>query len=290
MQPVFRFAPSPNGELHLGHALSALLNHQAAQAMGGRFLVRIEDVDGTRARADHVAGILEDLCWLGLSFEPEIRYQSAHLADYEAALRKLDELGLVYTSFASRKEIQAEIGRHAGWPRDPDGAPLFPPFERALPGEEVETRLARGDLHARRLNMDRALALVPEVSGPGLFWQESADPGFGALRAVRAEPQVWGDILLSRKDAPASYTLAVVVDDAAQGVSHVVRGQDLFHASATQRLLQQLLGLPVPLYHHHRLIVDGAGRKLSKSLKSTSLKALRAEGMTAEAVRQMVAT
>jgi glutamyl-Q tRNA(Asp) synthetase len=287
-EPVFRFAPSPNGDLHLGHALSAILNHDMARAAGGRFLVRIEDVDGARARPEFVDRILADLDWLGLAYERPVRRQSEHLSDYRAALDRLAAAGLVYPSFASRAAVAAEIarleretGRPA--PRDPDGAPLFPGLDRDLPPDEAARRIAAGEPHALRLRMELAAARA----GP-LAWEETgAGPG-GETGRVAADPRAWGDVVLSRKDAPASYHLAVVVDDAAQGVTDVVRGRDLFHATSVHRLLQALLGLPVPRWHHHRLVLDEAGRKLSKSAKSTSLRALRTAGATADDVRRMV--
>lgn len=281
-KPVFRFAPSPNGPLHLGHALSAMLNHDLARAAGGRFLVRIEDIDGERARADHVAGIFADLDWLGLAYERPIRFQSAHVADYRAAIGRLQAMGLVYPSFATRAAIQAAIERReqAGGrphPRDPDGAPLYPGLDRDLDTTEADRRIAAGEPHALRLRMAEAAALA----GP-LSWRE-ADEG-----EVAADPRPWGDVVIARKDAPASYHLAVVVDDAAQGVGEVVRGRDLFHATAVHRLLQTLLGLPAPRYRHHRLVLGPDGRKLSKSLRSESLAALRQAGETPAGIRKRV--
>ena len=286
--PVFRFAPSPNGLLHLGHALSALLNADMAAATGGRMLVRIEDVDGTRARPEHERSILDDLDWLGVAYEKPVRRQSEHAADYKAALDRLDALGLVYRSFLSRTETAAAIAAEEArsgrpWPRDPDGAPCYPSVDRDRPAEEAEALAAAGRPLALRLDMRKAVHLA----GP-LSWQEFGDCLDGAGETVAADPAPWGDVVLAGKFAPAAYHLAVVVDDALQGVTDVVRGRDLYFATAVHRLLQTLLGLPAPRYHHHRLIVDADGRKLSKSRGSESLAALRASGATAIDVRRMV--
>lgn len=284
---VFRFAPSPNGDLHLGHALSALLNAEAARAAGGRLLVRIEDIDGARSRPEFVARILEDLDWLGIAYERPVRRQSEHLADYRTALERLAALGLTYPAFASRAEIAAAVAEReaaGGAPlRDPDGAPLYPGLDRTLPPAEAAARVAAGEPHAVRLRMAEAAG----VAGP-LTWREEGEGPAGESGRIAADPLAWGDVVLARKDAPASYHLAVVVDDAAQGVTDVVRGQDLFHATSVHRLLQALLGLSAPVYRHHRLILGPDGRKLSKSLKSTSLRALRAEGATPVDIRRMV--
>lgn len=283
--PVFRFAPSPNGELHLGHALSAILNHDLARAAGGRFLVRIEDVDAARARPAFVAGILADLDWLGLAFERPPRFQSDHVADYRAAIDRLAAMGLVYPSFASRADVAAAVAeaeRATGRPvpRDPDGAPLHPGLDRDLDPTDAARRVAAGEPHALRLRMAEAAALA----GP-LAWDEAGEGPGGETGTVAADPLAWGDVVLARKDAPASYHLAVVVDDAAQGVTDVVRGRDLFHATAVHRLLQTLIGLPAPRYRHHGLVLGPDGRKLSKSLKSEGLAALRAAGVTPADVR-----
>jgi glutamyl-Q tRNA(Asp) synthetase len=278
-QPVFRFAPSPNGLLHLGHALSALTDFDLCRRADGRFLLRIEDTDPTRCRPEYEAAIIEDLRWLGLSWEEPARRQSEHIADYRAAIDRLTGMGLVYPSFMSRGEIEAATGG-AGWPRDPDGAPLYPGIDRDLDPAEAEVRIAGGAPRARRLRMDRAASIV----GP-LGWHEQ---GFGSVQTVAAAPAAFGDVLLVGRDRPASYNIAVVVDDAAQGVTHVVRGRDLYAATSLHVLLQKLLGLPSPIYHHHRLITDAAGRKLSKSDRDTSLRALREAGKTPADIRRMV--
>jgi len=280
--PVFRFAPSPNGPLHLGHALSALLNADMAAESGGRMLVRIEDVDVTRARPEHERAILDDLDWLGIAYERPVRRQSEHAGDYAVALDKLADLGLVYRSSMSRTEIAAAIRMEEArsglpWPRDPDGAPLYPGIDRdRTPGS------AEGP-HAVRLDMAKAIRLA----GP-LSWEEFGDRLHGASETVAADPAAWGDIVLAGKFTPAAYHLAVVVDDALQGVTDVVRGRDLYFATAVHRLLQRLLGVPEPRYHHHRLIVDADGRKLSKSRRSAGLAELRMTGATVADVRRMV--
>ena len=286
MPPVFRFAPSPNGYLHLGHALSALLNVDMARAAGGRLLLRIEDIDATRCRPEYEAAIYEDLAWLGLQWEAPVRRQSEHFDDYRAALAKLEAMGLVYPSFESRAEIarwSPRAKRMEPWPRDPDGAPLYPGSAKAMPAAERARRMDAGEPYALRLDMQAALARVG-----ALTWIET---GAGPPAKPAPLPPIrptWGDVILARKETPTSYHLAVVVDDAAQGVTDVVRGQDLFHATGVHRLLQALLGLPEPRYHHHRLILDADGRKLSKSTQATGLRELRAQGVTAADIRRLV--
>jgi glutamyl-Q tRNA(Asp) synthetase len=283
---VFRFAPSPNGYLHLGHALSALLNFDMARAGGGRFLLRIEDIDATRCRPEFEAAILEDLAWLGIAWDAEVRRQSEHLDEYRGALARLETQGLVYPSFESRTEIAAQIAAApAGWPRDPDGAPLYPGAARALSRAEREERIAAGEPYALRLDLAAALARIAPAS---LTWDES---GLGPEResgTITAIPERWGDVVLGRKETPASYHLAVVIDDARQGATDVVRGRDLFWATSIHRLLQALLGLPTPRYHHHRLICDASGAKLSKSTQATALRSLRESGQTPADIRRIV--
>lgn len=280
---VFRFAPSPNGYLHLGHAFSALLNERLATESGGRFLLRIEDLDVTRCRPEFEATIVEDLAWLGLVWETPVRRQSEHFADYAAGLDRLKRDGLVYPCFCSRRAIADAVAEReaAGrsWPRDPDGSPLYPGACRALTRAVAEARTGSGETHAWRLAMDEALR---RFAGPLTYVR--FDPP-GGEENVAAEPTRWGDVVLARKEAPTSYHLSVVVDDAIQSVTHVARGRDLAAATDVHRLLQALLGLPAPRYHHHRLITDDAGLKLSKSARSTALRDLRAAGMSAEEVR-----
>jgi glutamyl-Q tRNA(Asp) synthetase len=284
--PVFRFAPSPNGYLHLGHALSALINFDMAQAMGGRFLLRIEDIDQSRCRPHFEAAIYEDLAWLGIKWEEPVRRQTEHLDDDRNALRRLEADGLLYPGFESRAEIARLVAARevqAPWPRDPDGAPLYPGEAKAMPSNERERRMNSGASYALRLDTEAAM----RRAGP-LSWNESGSGPGGESGAVAARPDLWGDVVLARKDTPTSYHLSVVLDDTAQGVTHVVRGQDLFWATGMHRLLQALLELPAPRYHHHRLILDGNGAKLSKSTLATGLRELRAQGVTPGDIRRMV--
>jgi glutamyl-Q tRNA(Asp) synthetase len=284
--PVFRFAPSPNGYLHLGHALSALLNFDAARAAGGRLLLRIEDIDATRCRPEYEQAIYDDLAWLGIAWEEPVRRQSAHLDDYRAALAKLEAMGLIYPSFESRAEIArlvAEREASGPWPRDPDGAPLYPGIAKTLSAAERARRMAAGEPYALRLDMAAAIARVG-----ALGWTESGTGPHGETGTVAAAPQAWGDVVLARKETPTSYHLSVVVDDALQGATRVMRGQDLFWSTSLHRLLQALIGLVQPVYHHHRLILDGEGRKLAKSSRSTGLRELRAAGATPADIRRMV--
>lgn len=282
---VFRFAPSPNGYLHLGHAYSALLNYDMAREVGGRLKLRIEDIDGARCRPEYEAAIYQDLDWLGIVWEPAVRRQSEHFDDYRAALAKLEAAGLIYPSFETRSEIAALVAareRERDWPRDPDGVPLYPGRGRKLPPAERERRRRNGDPYALRLIVDAAAARAG-----ALAWTETGAGPHGQTGLVAAAPHMWGDVVLARKELPTSYHLAVVVDDALEGVTDVVRGQDLFWATSIHRLLQALLGLPEPVYHHHKLILDDGGRKLSKVNLATSLRELRASGVTAVDIRRM---
>ncbi len=272
--PVLRFAPSPNGALHLGHAYSALMNDRIAAETKGRVLLRIEDLDRTRCKPQFEAAIVNDLAWLGLRFPPP-RRQSEHGDDYAAALASLDQRGLVYPCFCSR----SEIARASNGQRDPDGSPLYSGTCRVLSAGEARDRLARGDKAAFRLSMRRAVDAGPAR----LSWTEY---GEGAIpKRHRAAPEAWGDVVLRGRDLAASYHLAVVVDDALQGVTDVVRGRDLFAATSVHRLLQASLGLAEPRYRHHRLVLDQAGEKLSKSRQSWSLAELRATGLAPAEVR-----
>jgi glutamyl-Q tRNA(Asp) synthetase len=284
--PVFRFAPSPNGYLHLGHALSALLNFDMARRAGGRLLLRIEDIDAARCRPEYEAAIYEDLAWLGIEWEKPVRLQSQHFVDYRKALERLDTIRLTFPSFETRSELArlvSERESHARWPRDPDGVPVYPGAARGMATAERELRLARGEPYAIRLDIRAAT----EWAG-ALRWTETGTGLSGETGEIAAEPEAWGDIILGRKDTPGSYHLAVVVDDALQGVTHVIRGQDLFWSTAVHRVLQALLGLSPPVYHHHRLILDADGRKLAKSTQSTGLRELRAAGATPRDIRRLV--
>jgi glutamyl-Q tRNA(Asp) synthetase len=282
--PAFRFAPSPNGPLHLGHALSALTAFDMAQHAGGRFLLRIEDIDVTRCREEYVAGIIEDLAWLGIAWEEPVLRQSQHFAVYAQAAQWLEARGLLYPCFASRTEIETVAKPGAV---DPDGAPLYPGLHKRMPGSEIETRMQNGERFALRIDMDRALTLARERLGGAPLTFNEID-ATGTLQVVEAHPERWGDAVILRKDVPASYHLAVVVDDARQGVTHVTRGSDLYAATDLHRLLQVLLGLPEPAYHHHRLLADAEGRKLSKSAGDIGLAELRAAGATPADIRRRV--
>ena len=284
--PVFRFAPSPNGYLHLGHAFSALLNLDLARQTGGRLLLRIEDIDLTRCKPEFETAIYEDLTWLGIAWDEPVRRQSEHLADYREALEKLSAQNLVFPSFETRAEIAKLVAQREAsgrWPRDPDGAPLYPGTAKLLSSDERARLLGSDAPYALRLDMAAACARAGD-----LFWAEHGEGPDGEVGAVAARPEAWGDVVLARKETPTSYHLSVVVDDALQGVTEVVRGQDLFWSTSVHRLLQQLLGLPQPAYRHHRLVLDAAGRKLSKSSDATGLRELRAGGATPCDIRRLV--
>jgi len=272
---VSRFAPTPNGRLHLGHAYSALCNARFARESGGTLRLRIEDVDPTRCKPEFEAAILEDMAWLGVEFAGAPRRQSEHCDDYAAALGRLRRRGLVYPCFCTRGEIL----RVGGGARDPDGAPMHRGGCVAVSPEETARRLAAGEPAALRLDIGRALKRV----APELSWREFGEGS--AERLIDAEPEAWGDIVLRGKERPAAYHLAVVVDDARQGVSDVVRGRDLFAATSVHRLLQELLEIEAPRYRHHRLVLDASGSKMSKSAASEPLSRLRAAGLTGREIR-----
>lgn len=278
--PVFRFAPSPNGFLHLGHAYSALLNAEAAARTGGRLLLRIEDIDLGRTREHFVEAILEDLSWLGIPYETPVRRQSHHFGDYARALERLRSLGLIYPCQCSRSalasavaRLERELGRP--WPRDPDGQPLYPGTCRAN-----SAAVSAAVNTAWRLDVAAALAMT---GAPLVFTEQDAA---GHMVARVADPARWGDVVLARRDTPTSYHLSVVVDDALQGVTHVIRGRDLEAATDIHVLLQRLLGLPTPIYRFHPLILDEAQRKLSKSRGSPALRDLRGQGATPGDIRR----
>jgi glutamyl-Q tRNA(Asp) synthetase len=282
--PIFRFAPSPNGYLHLGHALSALLNREMSKRADGRLLLRIEDIDSARCRPEYEQAIYQDLEWLGIEWERPVRRQSEHFDDYRAALDRLERDGLVYPAFESRAEIARLVSARETddpWPSDPDGVPLYPGDARTIPPDERARRCAV-EPFALRLDMSQALARL----GKPLSWREA---GGGEADEIPAHPQRWGDVILGRKEMPASYHLSVVLDDALQGVSHVVRGLDLYESTSVHRLLQELLGLPAPEYFHHRLVLDRDGRKLAKRDPSTTLRDLRTAGWTPADVHRAVA-
>jgi glutamyl-Q tRNA(Asp) synthetase len=268
---VTRFAPSPTGYLHLGHVCSALAGWRAARGAGGRFLLRLEDIDLTRCRPEFADAILEDLSWLGLDWDGPVRRQSEHMADYRAALDRLEGLGLVYPCFCTRREIQAEIARAGGAPQGATGAP-YPGTCRRLPAADRAAMRTGGADFALRLDIMAAL----ERSGP-LAWYEDE-------RRVDADPAALGDVVLARKEVPTSYHLAVTVDDALQGVTLVTRGADLFAATHIHRLLQALLELPTPRYRHHPLLTDAHGRRLAKRDQAVSIRAMRERGWSPAAV------
>ncbi len=272
---VTRFAPSPTGLLHLGHAHAALFAHRAACAAGGRFLLRIEDIDVGRSRPEFVAAIEEDLAWLGLDWERPVRRQSRHMDDYRAALDRLAAMGLIYPCFCTRAEIEAEIARASGAPHGPDG-PVYPGTCRHLTAAERAARIDAGAAFALRLDMAQATARAGTLE-----WHDRA------RGTITAHPEAFGDVVLARKDTPASYHLAVTVDDALQGVTLVTRGEDLVPATDIHRLLQALLDLPVPDYHHHGLILDDAGRRLAKRDRAATLRDLREAGRTPAEARAL---
>ena len=282
--PILRFAPSPTGRLHLGHALSALLNVDMARALSGQLLVRIEDTDTQRCRPEHTTAILEDLEWLGVRSAGPILRQSEHLPVYAGAAGRLAAMGLLYPCFATRQQI---VEAAAPGAVDPDGAPLYAKLQLRLPDAEVAERMSAGQPFAMRLDMAAAIARAATISGGAGITYTELD-GDLVPTQVAIDPARWGDVVIQRKGHPASYHLAVVVDDARQGITHVVRGADLVAATDVHRLLQVLLGLPEPLYRHHRLIVDENGRKLAKRAGDTSLASLRERGVTPAGIRRLV--
>jgi glutamyl-Q tRNA(Asp) synthetase len=272
---VTRFAPSPTGYLHLGHAHSALTGWRAARRAGGRFLLRLEDIDQTRCRPEFAAAIREDLAWLGLDWDGPVRVQSEHFADYRAALDRLEAAGLLYPCFCTRAAIKAEIARAVAAPHGPEG-PLYPGTCRAFEPAERARRIAAGESFALRLDVAAALARCA-----ALFWEDEL------AGRIAADPASLGDVVLARKDTPVSYHLAVTVDDALQGVTLVTRGVDLFAATHIHRLLQALLDLPVPRWHHHPLLTDAAGRRFAKRDQAQTLRALRDAGHAPDEVRAL---
>ncbi len=310
---VVRFAPSPNGHLHLGHAYSALMNGLVARETGGRMLLRMENIDTARCRPEFETAIREDLAWLGLAWETPVRRQSDHFADYAGAMQRLERRGLAYPCFCSRGDIMAAVAGKSSWPVDPDGTPLYPGTCKHLSPGQRRRRLESGERASIRLDMDKAVAAsrrpgTSETGGgrpgpaapfpanslltksiltdPLLTWTEYR--GGAERRQERADPTLWGDAVLARKDIGTSYHIAVVVDDAAQGVTDIVRGEDLFMATTLHRLLQALLDLPAPDYHHHGLLIDGTGQKLSKSLRAKPLRTYRQEGYSVAGVLERI--
>jgi glutamyl-Q tRNA(Asp) synthetase len=274
MRPAFRFAPSPNGRLHLGHAYSALLNAQEARASSGRFLLRIEDIDTIRCTRALAMSALADLEWLGVVSDEPVLFQSEHLGDYRAAQDRLRGMGLLYPCFCSRQDVLAAADLSKC---DPEGQPLYPGTCKGLSAGEQLRRISSGMPFAERVDMKAANALIDR---PMAFNEASTN------RPETLNPMIWGDVVLVRKDIGTSYHVAVVVDDARQGITHVVRGRDLYAATAIHRMLQELLGFPAPAYRHHQLIGDETGRKLSKSAGDRSLASLRQAGITPEEIRR----
>jgi glutamyl-Q tRNA(Asp) synthetase len=273
---VTRFAPSPTGLLHRGHAFSALTASHAARDAGGRFILRIEDIDRTRCRPEYEAAILEDLAWLGLAWETPVRRQSDHMADYGRSLRELAERGVLYRCFRTRREIAEAIeaaphGAMEAWRGSP------------LPPAEEQQRLEAGEAYAWRLSLDAAQRTLGGFDGL-TFTEEGQGPN-GEQGVIQARPELGGDVVLARKDVAVAYHLAVVHDDALQGVNQVIRGQDLFEATHVQRLLQALLGLPTPVYRHHRLLTGADGKRFAKRDGAQTLRSLREAGMTAAELR-----
>jgi glutamyl-Q tRNA(Asp) synthetase len=268
---VTRFAPSPTGYLHLGHVRSALQGWRAARSAGGQFLLRLEDIDPARCRNKYAAAILEDLAWLGLSWDGAVRKQSEHFDDYRRALDRLEAMGVLYPCFCTRREIQDEIARAGGAPHAQSGPP-YPGTCRRLDSRQRAEKRHSGIDYALRLDLARALALTGAIE-----WIEEGENG--AHRKL-ADPAPLGDVVLARKDVPTSYHLAVTVDDAVQGVTLVTRGQDLATSTHVHRVLQALLDLPTPRYRHHELVTDAAGRRLSKRDRALTIRAMRESGIS----------
>jgi glutamyl-Q tRNA(Asp) synthetase len=277
---VTRFAPSPTGHLHLGHAFAALTAYETARRDDGRFVLRIEDIDKTRCGPEFEQAIYDDLRWLGLEWEQLVLRQSDRFDAYRAALKSLDSQGLLYPCFCTRSEIAAEVARSAEAPHGPEG-PVYPGTCREMDSSERLRRIDFGSPYALRLDVGKATALA----GP-LCFEERGSGSNGEHGTVDVDASPFGDVVLARKDAPASYHLAVVLDDAFQGVTLITRGNDLFPATHIQRLLQASLHLPTPVYAHHRLILDAEGRKFSKRDRAVTLRSLRENGVTPEQIRQ----
>lgn len=272
---ITRFAPSPTGWLHLGHAYAALFAYEEARRANGRFLLRLEDIDRARSRPEYEQCIYDDLRWLGMEWEMPMRNQCEHFEDYRAALEKLRAQNLLYPCFCTRREIQDEIARAGQAPHGPEG-PAYPGICKKLSADEVTARIASGHDYALRLDLEKAMA----QAGRDLVGNDLAHGEF------IADPTPLGDVVLARKDTPTSYHLAVVVDDAAQGITLVTRGEDLLPATHLHRLLQALLDLPVPIWKHHRLITNETGKRLAKRDDARSLRSLRESGWTTQRIRE----
>lgn len=273
---IFRFAPSPNGRLHLGHAYSALFTQQQAKIHNGKFLLRIEDIDRARCKPEFADDAQADLQWLGLDWPLPVRHQSRHLQEYTVVIDRLERLGLLYPCFCTRAKLSTAQG-----PRDPDGATIYPGYCRLMTRMDRSRRMTAAEPYALRLDMAKAIV----AAGSGLSFHETGCGPDGETGTVACAPQLWGDVVLARNDIATSYHVAVVHDDAVQGITHVTRGIDLFHATSVHRVLQSILEFPAPAYIHHKLISDDSGRKLSKSLGDRSIAALRDEGVTPDMIR-----
>lgn len=276
---IFRFAPSPNGRLHLGHAYSALFTAQQTKIHDGKFLLRIEDIDRARCKPEFAENAQTDLQWLGLDWPQPVRHQSRHLHEYTVVIDRLERLGLLYPCFCTRAKLSTVHGR-----KDPDGTTVYPGYCRLLTKRDRSRRMTAAEPYALRLDMAKAIV----AAGSDLGFCESGCGPDGETGSIVCAPQVWGDVILARKDIATSYHVAVVHDDAMQGVTHITRGIDLFHATSIHRVLQSILELPTPTYIHHKLISDDTGRKLSKSLGDRSLAALRDEGVTPHMIRALL--
>jgi len=284
-KPVFRFAPSPNGHLHLGHAYSALLNQKLARQSGGKLLLRIENIDAARCTQELEDQMLRDLEWIGFEWNERPRRQSEHFDEYSDALKTLQDKELVYPALMSRGEIRQFVSQFEKdkqiWPRDPDGTPVYPGQERNLRREEMRKIMTGEKPYALRLDMEKACCKFSNEH----FWSERTN---GGIRTVKAQPAKWGDVILARKDTPTSYHLCCVMDDALQGVTHVVRGKDLYEATAVHVLLQKIMNLANPVYQHHQLLRDGYGAKFSKSAHHVSLMSMRESGVTRQQIWDFV--
>ena len=273
----FRFAPSPNGRLHLGHAYSALFTAQQAKIYRATYLLRIEDIDRARCKPVFAEQAQADLKWLGLDWPQPVRHQSRHMHEYTVIIDRLERLGLLYPCFCTRAKLS-----HAPGPKDPDGTTVYPGYCRLMTKMERNRRMTAAEPYALRLDMAKAIV----AAGPDLSFYEAGCGPDGETGVITCAPQAWGDVVLARKDIATSYHIAVVHDDAIQQITHITRGIDLFHATSVHRVLQSILELPVPVYIHHKLIPDDTGRKLSKSLGDQSLAALRDEGVTPDMIRE----
>lgn len=275
----FRFAPSPNGRLHLGHAYSALFTAQQAKIHKAQFLLRIEDIDRARCKPEFADQAEADLRWLGLDWPQPVRHQSRHMHEYTIIIDRLERLGLLYPCFCTRAKLSTAPG-----PKDPDGATVYPGYCRLMTKMDRNRRMTAGEPFALRLDMAKAIL----AAGPDLSFYEAGCGPDGETGVVACAPHAWGDVVLARKDIATSYHIAVVHDDAIQGITHITRGIDLFHATSIHRVLQSILELPVPVYMHHKLIPDDTGRKLSKSARDRSLAALREEGVTPDMIGEQL--